>query len=100
MKRYSSTRKKVDKEGFIAYQTTYYPKIEVSDQDEFIYPQDGDRLDTLAFRYYNDTTLWWVIAKANGIRGKIALSTDEIIRIPGNIQTILENFQNINNTGY
>tara|TARA_A100001011_G_C13791216_1_gene627177 strand:+ start:211 stop:513 length:303 start_codon:yes stop_codon:yes gene_type:complete len=100
MKRYSSTRQKLDKEGFRAYTTTLYPKIEVSDQDEFIYPQDGDRLDTLAFRYYNDTTLWWVIAKANGIRGKIALSTDEIIRIPGNITTILENFDRINNNGY
>ena len=99
MKRYATTKKKMDKSGIIVYGTTYYPEITISDADIFIYPVEGERLDTLANRFYGDTTLWWVIAKANGLKGKPALSSDKIIRIPGNITKILENFRKINRTG-
>ena len=27
----------------------------------------GDRLDTIAQKYYNDSTLWWIIAIANKV---------------------------------
>ena len=99
MKRYLNTKRKINKTGQRVYGTTYYPRIEIEDSDTFIYPKDGDRLDTLAYKYYGDITLWWVIAKANGIKGKAALSVDEILRIPGNITRILENFRRINRTG-
>ena len=99
MKRYATTPKKIDKSGIRVYSTTYYPKILISDNDKFVHPKDGDRLDTLAYRYYGDNTLWWIIAKANGIKGKVAVSVDEILRIPGNITSILENFRKINRTG-
>tara|TARA_R100000030_G_scaffold28762_2_gene21268 strand:+ start:934 stop:1236 length:303 start_codon:yes stop_codon:yes gene_type:complete len=100
MKRYSTTRQRLDKAGMRVYSTTFYPQIPISDSDQFIYPKDGDRLDTLAYRYYGDTTLWWVIAKANGIKGKVAVSVDDVLRIPGNISIIMENFRRINNNGY
>ena len=96
MKRYATTRQKIDKSGIRVYSTTYYPEIRISDGDSFIYPIEGERLDNLANKYYGDTTLWWVIAKANGLKGKPALSSDEIIRIPGNISSIIEKFQNLN----
>ena len=66
-----------------------------------LYVQVGttDRLDTLAHKYYGDTGFWWIIAKANGIKGKVALPTDEMIRIPSNISQIVENFKKINNIG-
>lgn len=96
MKRYSTTKQKIDKSGIRVYSTTYYPEILVSDSDTFIYPKDGERLDTLAYAYYNDVSLWWVIAKANGIKGKPALSSDDIIRIPVDIVKIIENFKNLN----
>tara|TARA_B100000795_G_scaffold70421_1_gene49346 strand:- start:11 stop:310 length:300 start_codon:yes stop_codon:yes gene_type:complete len=99
MKRYSTTRQKLDKSGVIVYGTTYYPQIPLEDSDKFVFSKDGDRLDTLAYRYYGDTTLWWVIAKANGIKGKVAAPVDELLRIPGNITVILENFRKINRTG-
>jgi len=99
MKRYATTRQKIDKSGIRVYSTTYYPEITISDGDSFIYPIEGERLDNLANKYYGDTTLWWVIAKANGLKGKPALSSDKIIRIPGNITKILENFRKINRTG-
>ena len=96
MKRYSTTRQKLDKSGLRVYTTTYYPEIPISDYDTFIRPLDGDRIDLLANRYYNDSTLWWIIAKANGIKGKVAVSTEEILRIPGNIQQILQKFRTLN----
>ena len=93
MKRYATTIQKIDKSGIRVYSTTYYPEITISDGDSFIYPIEGERLDNLANKYYGDTTLWWIIAKANGLP---ALSSDEIIRIPGNISSIIEKFQNLN----
>jgi hypothetical protein len=96
MNRYATTRQKLDKSGIRVYSTTYYPEIRISDGDSFIYPIEGERLDNLANKYYGDTTLWWVIAKANGLKGKPALSSDKIIRIPGNISSIIEKFQNLN----
>ncbi len=99
MKRYSTTRRKLDKSGVQVYGTTYYPQIPISDSDKFVRPVDGDRLDTLAYRYYGDITLWWVIAKANCIKGKVVTSVDEVLRIPGDISRIIENFRKINKTG-
>ena len=96
MKRYATTRQKLDKSGIRVYSTTYYPEIRISDGDSFMYPIEGERLDNLANKYYGDTTLWLIIAKANGLKGKPALSSDEIIRIPGNISSIIEKFQNLN----
>ncbi len=96
MKRYATTRQKLDKSGTRVYSTTYYPEIPIENEDTFIYAVDGDRLDSLAYKYYNDITLWWVIAKANGLRGKPALSAGEVLRIPSDIVGIIENFNTLN----
>ena len=45
--------------------------------------QGGDRLDTLAYQFYKDSALWWVIAAANNIHGAdFALGDGTILRIP------------------
>ena len=99
MKRYSSTKQKFDKSGVRIYSTTYYPEIPISNNDSFIVSKEGDRLDNLAHKYYSDNNLWWVIAKANGIKGKSALKPGENLRIPLNIQRIIEDFRNVNKSG-
>jgi len=96
MNRYATTRKKIDKSGIKVYGTTYYPEIPIENSDEFVFTRLGDRLDTIAHKYYGDVTLWWVISKANGIRGKVALAPGTLLRIPGNIQHIVEKFVNLN----
>ena len=59
--------------------------------DRFIYPVDGDRFDTLAQRFYGDSNLWWIIAKADNINdGSIGLKPEKRIRIPVEIQSILD----------
>jgi len=36
--------------------------------DDIVHPvQDGDRIDLIAQRYYQDPVLWWVIAWANDL---------------------------------
>lgn len=44
-------------------------KLEVTDRGVFeeYFIQDGDRADILAFRFYNDSTLHWIIMYANYI---------------------------------
>ena len=67
------------------------PNIPIKDTDIFIYPIFGDRLDTIANRYYNDSTLWWIIAKANNIgEGKIGLDMEKKLRIPTQIGDIID----------
>ena len=99
MKRYITTRRKIDKSGIRVYSTTYYPEIPIDNSDIFIYSKEGDRLDKLAHSYYGDNTLWWIIAKANGIRGKIALEPATPLRIPGKITRIIDKFNRLNKIG-
>lgn len=52
--------------------TRYYATniINTVPQDVFqltITAQDGDRFDSLATKYYKDSSKWWIIAKANNL---------------------------------
>ena len=96
MRRYDGTPIRLDKSKVKVYGTTYYPKIPIENSDKFIFTKVGDRLDLLAYEHYDDTSLWWIIAKANGIRGKIALEPATLIRIPGEVTSILEEFEDLN----
>ena len=88
--RYNHTTIKKNKEGKRVFKPTMYPRIPIRDSDIFIYPRFGDRLDNLAHKYYNDVSLWWIIAKANNLdAAHIGLEVDNQIRIPTNIQPIL-----------
>jgi|TARA_B100002003_G_C13737306_1_gene367948 hypothetical protein len=98
MSRYKYTGMKIDKNtGNRVLKTTLYPDIRIADGDIFVYPIDGDRVENLAYRHYGDTTLWWIIAKANDIRdGSFALSPTEKLRIPKNISQIISDLRSIN----
>lgn len=98
MSRYRFTGIKIDKNtGNRVQKTTLYPEIKIEDGDQFIYPLDGDRMESIAYRFYGDSTLWWIIAKANGIRdGSFGLKPDEKIRIPSNVPQILSDLRAIN----
>ena len=94
--RYAHTKIKIDKDGRRVLKPTIYPRVPIRDSDIFIYPKYGDRLDTLAFKHYGDTSLWWIIAKANGIdKGTIGLDPTKQIRIPKEINQILIKLENM-----
>ena len=96
MSRYSNTTRKINKKGKRVFRPTMYPKIPIQDSDVFIYPKFGDRLDTLAQKYYEDTSLWWIIAKANNLdEAHIGLEVDKQIRIPINITFIINRLKDM-----
>lgn len=97
MKRYESTPVKLRWDGKRVFFTTEYPKIEPSETDIIVISNDGDYLDTLAYKYYGDPTLWWVIALVNNIgKARMSVPAGLQLRIPTNINDILVNFNNIN----
>ena len=96
MSRYDHTVVKRRPDGKRVLKPTMYPKIPIQDSDIFIYPKFGDRLDNLAHKYYKDTSLWWIIAKANNIdKGTIGLDPTKQIRIPMDIEPILIKLENM-----
>ena len=82
------------------YQTNVYPTVQPTDGDYYIITTINDRLDLIALDFYQDQTLWWVIASANALPGdSIYPPVGMQLRIPNDIKTILTNYTLINN-GY
>lgn len=78
--------------------STRYPDIPLSESDVYMYTIRGDRLDNLAYQFYGDTSLWWIISVANP-----ELPNDSLyptlgfqLRIPSNVSQILSDFEKIN----
>jgi hypothetical protein len=65
----------------------------LSDSDIYVATELGDRLDTLAYYFYKDSTLWWIIASANNIHTAVfGLREGTILRIPINYIQIENQF--------
>ena len=97
--RYENTPIRVDENKNRYYTNTLYPEISPSINDIYLLTEVGDRLDTLANTYYQDTSLWGVISKANPDRVRrdgLLLQPGIQIRIPSNIEGILNDFENLN----
>lgn len=84
-------------DGKSVYKTTHYPEIPVQDSDIYIVSNETDSLDTLAFKYYKDPTLWFIIALANNIgKGRMSIEPGLQLRIPTDVYNILSNYDNLN----
>jgi hypothetical protein len=74
-----------------------YPKIKPNDNDMYIISQQSDRLDILANKYYNDKSLWWIIAVANNLNdASLSIEPGIQMRIPSNVSKILNDLEKIN----
>ena len=83
MSRYENTSVGKDKDKKVnKYNTTIYKTVPERNDDIIILTQEGDRLDNLAYQYYGDTSLWWYIAKANGLHF-MTVPSGTSLRIPG-----------------
>ena len=79
--------------------TTIYPPIPRSENDIYIVTRDSDRLDLLAGQYYRDVTLWWIIASANNLgKGTLVLPPGKQLRIPSDIEAVVNLFEDLNET--
>lgn len=91
---------KLDVTGSTYYVTNVYPTIAPTDTDYYVITTIEDRLDLLAFDFYQDSSLWWVIASANALPGdSIYPPVGVQLRIPIDIQSILNTYNRVNNAG-
>jgi hypothetical protein len=81
------------------YKPLKYPTIPLNSDDLYITTTIGDRLDLLAYQFYKDTRLWWIIMNANvGTirRDSFSLKPNLQIRIPKDIDKIVGDFEDLN----
>jgi hypothetical protein len=98
MGRYTRTTILKNKTGKQFYQRIVYPNIPRSNQDLYVFTTDEDRYDLLAFQYYKDASLWWVISTANPQYSGASLFPGGglQIRIPFPIQNVINDFNAVN----
>ena len=69
----------------------------VSENDIYIIPTIWDRLDLLAYTYYKDSSLYWVIASANALPGDSLIPPlGKQLRIPADVQNVQVSYTRIN----
>ena len=80
------------------YKGKFYPNIPLSENDIYVITTVGDRLDLLAFNYYKDATLWWVIAVANNniTKGALYPAPGTQLRIPTDLNNVLSLYNQFN----
>jgi hypothetical protein len=98
MNRYDDTTILQTTQGRPYFKSKFYPNIPLSETDQYVITNVGDRLDSLAYSYYNDATLWWIIAAANNnaTNGALYPQPGTQLRIPTNVNSILKLFNQFN----
>lgn len=96
--RYDNSTINKNSDGKRYYKGKIYPDIPYLATDNYIITTIGDRLDTLADSYYKDPELWWVISVANNniTKGSIFPSPGTQLRIPVDINYVLQLFDELN----
>jgi phage tail protein X len=99
MNRYKFSKVKKDSLGTKYFRNVIYPQIPETLNDIYVETEYGDRVDVLAYQFYSDPSLWWIITTANP--GKIRRDSYVCppglqIRIPIDPSPIIEEFERIN----
>lgn len=71
-----------DPEGYWLSSTLPDYTTEVRGSDILHVVRDSDRLDLLAYKYFGDSRLWWVIAEFNNIFWMFDLEVGTTLRMP------------------
>jgi len=91
--RYRNTEIRSTQDGRRVYRSKIYPDIPLRDTDIYVVTETDDRFDTLAYQYYEDASLWWIIASANNIHdAPFGIKDGTVLRIPTNYIEINNNF--------
>tara|TARA_B100000902_G_C27103559_1_gene810037 strand:- start:81 stop:401 length:321 start_codon:yes stop_codon:yes gene_type:complete len=96
--RYKYTKRKLDKEtNNRILSVTHYPKITPKNSDIIYYTRFDDTFMRLAYTYYGDQSLWWIIARANApFKGNTKFTPGSKIIIPIEYQDFLNEFNRLN----
>lgn len=74
-----------------------YPPIPFNNDDAYVITNETDYLDNLAFKYYKNPSLWWILAQANGIgKGKMSVEAGTQLRVPVNVNSIINTYNSYN----
>ena len=97
MNRYEDITLVKTEEGKRYLKSVQYPKLERKLNDIYIIGARHDRLDNLAFKYYEDARLWWIIARANNIgKGNLTVPIGAQLRIPHDYLEIIKQYNTLN----
>jgi len=98
MNRYDNTTIETTSQGKRYWKQKFYPNVPLSDTDDYVITTIGDRLDNLAYSYYRDSTLWWIISMANNnvTKGSLFPEPGTQLRIPTNINAVLSLYNQYN----
>ena len=100
MNRYKHQQVKRDADGRRKLSTVQYPKIVSKNSDMIYRAKESDTYLGLAHRFYNDKTLWWIIARANeDYKGNIRPKSGIKLIIPTDISDIITGLNRDNTTG-
>ena len=79
--------------------TRLFPSVPRSPTDLVLTLESETRMDQLAFEYYGDAKLWWIIAGANDFsEANFVLSSGVQVRIPQDISAVLSRIEKVNRT--
>ena len=92
--RYQTAKQLKDKYNKRKVSTVIIPPVPESESDIQLDITSTDRLDKIAYRFYQDASFWWIIASTNGIgKGSLIVKENTLLRIPGadTIQDLISN---------
>lgn len=94
-KRYVSTNTKIlgssdiRGKGTTVYRTTLPTKVDPADDDVIVTPDEGERLDFLAAKYYGSPVYWYILASVNNLtNGSMHIPPGTQLRIPNRSRVI------------
>ena len=74
-----------------------FPEIKPLPSDLYVIATAGDRFDTLALQFYQDSSLWWIIAGVNNAKkDSLAVKPGIQLRIPVDVNQVLQEFNELN----
>jgi hypothetical protein len=95
--RYNEIPNKLNETNKRVTRSTLYPPIPRKESDIYVRTTVGDRIEVLAFKYYGDVSMWWLIAEANAVgKGSFAIPAGTLLRIPIQFQDVLEEYGRLN----
>ena len=99
MNRYENIQRYKTETGTTYLGITRYPEIPYSENDIYIYVTVGDRLDNIAYQYYGDSTLYWIILAANpNLSYNLMYPVPGAqMRIPFPVEDVMNRFNTVNN---
>ena len=99
MKRYKNIERIKTDKGKNYRTNAIYPRLPETENDIYIIASAGDRYDKLALQFYNDSSLWWIIASSNNHqKASLNPTPGEQLRIPADSGLALKLYEDINSS--